>query len=167
MAREAALCALPPMDASCSNIAAMTARRLFMRMCSSSLLPDQAMTVGLRCGAVGPLNTFSDDEVAVDLSCGKANNIIPTFFARLDPGFARDNSGRSVLFSTKEESTRLATSCPFSMKQNGKEPAREKTLLLLARVPLQKMPTWFTAPFSQEEDLTLRDGPVMTPQFPA
>ena len=46
--------------------------------------------------------------------------------------FARDNSGRSVLFSIKEESTRLAISSPFSKRHNGKEPPREITLLLLA-----------------------------------
>ena len=95
-------------------------------MCSSPPLPDHAVAVGLTCGTVDPRNSFSDHEVAVDLRCGKANTKTPRLFARLDPVFARDNSGRSVLFSIKEESTRLATSSPFSKGHNGREPPRVK-----------------------------------------
>ena len=97
---------------------------------------------------------------------------------------ARDNSERSVLFSVKEESTRLATSSPFSKRHNGKEAPQVKTLMPLARAPLQKTSTGSTgpassfntltnvfqatsAPVAQEEDLTLRDGPVVTPRPPA
>ena len=122
--------------------------------------------------------------LAVDLRCGKANTKTPRSFARLDPVFARDNSGRSVLFSIKEESTRLATSSPFSKRHNGKEPPRVKTLLPLPRAPLQNTPTGSTAPASsfntlthvfqaafapvaQKENPTLRDGPVVTPRPPA
>ena len=57
---------------------------------------------------------FSDHEVTVDLRWGKANNKTPRSFAKLDPVFTHDNSGRSVLFSIKEESKRLDTSSPFS-----------------------------------------------------
>ena len=127
---------------------------------------------------------FSDHEVAVDLRCGKANTKTPRSFARLDPVFARDNSGRSVLFSMKEESIRLATSSPFSKRHNGKEPPRVKTLSPLPRAPLQKTPTGSTdpassfntpthdfqatsAPVALQEDPTLRDGPVVTPRPPA
>ena len=46
-----------------------------------------------------PSNTFSDHEVAVGLRYGKVNTKTPRSFARLDPVFARDSSGRSVLFS--------------------------------------------------------------------
>ena len=125
-----------------------------------------------------PSNIFSGHEVAVGLRCGKANKT-PRYLARLDPVFARDNSGRSILFSIKEESTRLATSSPLSKRHNGKEPPRVKTLLPLARAPLQKTPTGSTdpapsfntlthvfqatsVPVAQEEDPTLRDGPVVT-----
>ena len=91
--------------------------------------------------------------------------------------FARDNSGRSVLFFIKGELIRLAK------RQNGKEPP-QVTTLLLPLAPLQKTPTGSTdpassfnklthvfqatsAPVAQEEDLTLRDGPVVTPRPPA
>ena len=127
---------------------------------------------------------FSDHEVAVDLRCGKANTKTPRHFARLDPVLARDNSGRSFLFSIKEESTRLANSSPFSKRHNGKEPPRVKPLLPLPRAPLQKTPTGSTdpassfntlthvfqatsAPVAQKKDPTLRDGPVVTPRPPA
>ena len=36
--------------------------------------------------------------------------------------FTRDSSERSILFPIKEESSRLATSFPFSKRANGKEP---------------------------------------------
>ena len=98
-------------------------------MCLSPPFPDQAVAVCLRCGTVDPRNTLSDHEVAVDLRFGNANTRTPRSFARLDPVFARDNSGRSVLFSIKEESTRLATSSPFSKRHNGEEPPRVKILL--------------------------------------
>ena len=121
-------CALraPPPGTRRAPKAEVTARRLFTRTCSSPPLPDQAVAVGLRCGTVDPRNTFSDHEVAVDLRCGKANTKTPRSFARLDPVFARDSSKRSVFFSIKEESTRLATSAPFSKRHNGKEPPRVK-----------------------------------------
>ena len=140
MAREPALCALTPRYASRNNTAAVTARRLFTRTGSSPPLPDQAVAVGLRCGTVDPQTLFSDHEVAVDLRCGKANTKTPRSFARLDPVFARGNSGRSVLFSIKGESTRLATSSPFSKRHNGKEPPRVKTLLPLARARSRRHP---------------------------
>ena len=146
MAREPALCALPPRHASRNNIAAVTARRLFTRMCSCPPLPDQAVAVGLRFGTVDPQNTFSDREVAVGLSYGKANTKTPRPFARLDPVFAHDNSGRSVLCAIKEESTRLLISSPFSKRPNKKGPPRERPLLPPARAPLQKMPTGSTDP---------------------
>ena len=131
-----------------------------------------------------PSNAFSDHEVAVDLRCGEANTKTPRSFARLNPVFACDNSGRSVLFFIKEESTRFATSSPFSKRHNGKEPPRVNPLLPLARAPLQKTPTGPTdpasssntlthvfqamsAPVAREEDPTLRDRPVVTPRPPA
>ena len=101
-----------------------------------------------------PSNTFSDHEVAVGLRCGKANIKTPRCFARLDPVFARDTSGRSVLFSIKEESTRLATSSPFSKRPHGKEPLRVKPLFPPARAPLLKTPTWSTEHASSCSTLT-------------
>ena len=98
MAREPALCTLPPRHVSRSNIAAVTARRLLMRTCSSPPLPEQAVAVGLRCGTANPQNTFSDHEVALGSWCGKTNIKPSRSFARLDPVFARDSSGRSVFF---------------------------------------------------------------------
>ena len=98
-------------------------------MCSSPPFPDQAMAVVLRCETVDPRNTFSDHEMEVDLRCARANTKTPRSFARLDPVFARDNNGRSVIFSIKKESTRLATSSPFSKKHNGREPPLVKILL--------------------------------------
>ena len=89
MARDPPLCAFSPGHAPRSNIAAVTARRLYTQMFLSSPLLDQAVAVGLRCG--------------------KANTKAPRSFARLDPVFACDSSGRSVNCTTKEESTKLAT----------------------------------------------------------
>ena len=83
-----------------------------------------------------PSTIFSDHEVAVDFRSGKANTKIPRSFARLDAVFARDSSGRSVFFSIKEESTRFATSSPFSKRPNGKEPPRVNQLWPPARAPL-------------------------------
>ena len=97
--------------------------------------------------------------------------------------FARDNSGRSVLVSIKEESARLSILFPFSKRTDGIEPPRVKTLLSPARVPHQNTPTGSTNPASsfntlthvfkatsvpvaQEEDPTLRDRPVVTPRLP-
>ena len=131
-----------------------------------------------------PSNTFFDHEVAGGLRCGKANTKTPRYFARLDPEFARDSSGHCVLFSFKEESTRLATSSPFSKRPNGKGPPRVTQVLPLARAPLTKTPIGSTGPASsssmlshvlqatsapvvQEEDPTLRDGPLVTPRPPA
>ena len=153
-------------------------------MCSPPPLPDQAVAVGLRCGTIDARTLFSDHEVAVHLRCGKANTRTPRYFSRLDPVFARDNSGRSVLFSIKDESTRIATSSPFFKRHNGKELPRVKTLLPLARASVQKASTGSTdpassfntlthvfqassAPVAQEKDPTLRDGPVVTPRPPA
>ena len=106
MAREPALCALPLQARAAQQYSCGDGASPFYAYVP---LPDQAVAVGLRCGTVDPRNTFSDHEVAVDLRCGKANIKTPRSFARLDPVFARDNSGRSVLFSIKKESTRLAT----------------------------------------------------------
>ena len=140
MAQEPALCALPPRHASRNNVAAVTARRLLTRTCSSPPLPDQAVAVGLRCGTVDPQTLFSDREVAVGLRCGKAKTKTPRSFARLDPVLARDNSGRFVRFSIKEESTRLATSSPFSKRHSGKGPPRVKTVLPPARARSRRRP---------------------------
>ena len=181
MAREPGLCALPPRQASRYNTAAVTARRLLTRICSSPPRPDQALAVGLRCGTVDPRTLFLTPRWRSILRCGKANTKTPRSFARLDPAFALDNSGHSAPFYIKEESTRLATSSPFSKGKNGKEPPQVKALLPLARAPLQKTPTGSTdpassfntlthvfqvtpAPVAQEEDSTLRDGPVVTPR---
>ena len=113
-----------PRHASRSTIAAVTARRLFRQTCSSAPLPDHAVAVGLRCVTAEPQTLFPDHEVAVGLRYGKANTKTLRSFARLDPVFARDNSGSSVLSSIKEESTRLATLSPCSKRPNGKEPFR-------------------------------------------
>ena len=80
------------------------------------------MAVGWRCGTADPQTHFVYHEVAVVLTFRKADTETPRTFARLDPVPARDSSERSVLFSVKEESTRLATSSPFSKIPNGKEP---------------------------------------------
>ena len=131
-----------------------------------------------------PSNTFCAHEVAVGLRCENANSKTPRSFARLDPVFARDSSWCSVVFSIKEESTRLATSSPFSKRPNGKEPPRVNILLPLARAPLQKTPTGSTGPASsistltnvfqatsaqmvQDKTPTLRNGGVVTPRPPA
>ena len=72
----------------------------------------------------------------------------------LDPVFARDSGWCSVLFSIKEESTRLATSSPFSKRPNGKGPLRVKQILPPARAPLQKTPTESTGPALSSNMLT-------------
>ena len=95
--------------------------------------------------------------------------------------FARDISGRSLLFSIKEVLTRLAFSFPFSKRHIGKESPRVNPVLPLTRDPLWKTVTGSTdhglsfntltqvvqaasAPVAQENDITLRDGPVVTLQ---
>ena len=159
-----ALHAAHPSHASRSNEAAATARRPPKRTCSPP--------------------PFSDHLVAVGLRCGKANTKTPRSCARLDPVFPRDNSGRSILFPIEEESTRLATSSPYSKTPNGKEPSRVGLALPRTRAPLLTTPTRSADPASsshtvthvhqtasvpaeQEEEPTLCDGPVMTPRPPS
>ena len=118
------------------------------------------------------------------MRCGKANTKTPRSLARLDPVFPRDRSGRSILVPIKEESSRLATSFPFSKRANGKEPSRVGHMLPPTRAPLMKTPTGSAGPapssrtltyvhqvaslpVEQVEELTLRDGPVVTPRPPA
>ena len=118
------------------------------------------------------------------MRCGKANTKTPRSLARLDPLFPRDSSGRSILFPIKEESSRLATSSPFSKRANGKEPPRVGPMLPPTRAPLLKTPIGATSPapssrtlthvqkaaslpVEQVEEPTLRDGPVVTPRPPA
>ena len=130
-----------------------------------------------------PSNTFSDHEVAVDLRCGKTKTKTPRSLRGSTRCLLAITAG-AVLFSMKEESTRLATSSPFSKRHNGKESLRVRILLPLPRSPLQKTPTGSTdpassfntlthvfqatsAPVAQEEDPTLRSGPVVTPRPPA
>ena len=98
--------------------------------------------------------------------------------------FPRDSSGCSISFPIKEESSRLSTSFPFSKRANGKELRRVGHMLPPIRAPLMKTPTRSAglAPSSrtlthvheaaslsvgQEEEPTLRDGPVVTPRPPA
>ena len=180
MARDPVLCA-PPRHASRNSIAAVTARRLFTRTCSSLPLPDETMAVGLKCGTADPQTLFLTTRWRSVLRCEKANTKTPRSFARLDPVFARDSSGCSVPFSIKEESTRLGTLFSFSKRPDGKEPPRVKLLWPPARAPLQKTPTGSmgsasssstlthvlqatSAPVVQEEDPTLSDGPAVTPR---
>ena len=118
------------------------------------------------------------------MRCGNANTKTPRSLARLDPVFPRDGSGRPILFPIKEESSRLATSSPFSKRANGKEPPRVGPMLPPTRAPLLKTPIGATSPapssrtlthvqkaaslpVEQVEEPTLRDGPVMTPRPPA
>ena len=51
--------------------------------------------------------------------------------------FTRDSSGRAILFPIKEESSRLATSFPFSNRAHGKEPTRVGPMLPPTRAPLK------------------------------
>ena len=96
--------AAPPSHASRSNEAAATARRPPKRTCSLSPLSDQLVAVGLRCG--------------------KGKTETPRSLARFDPVFPRYSIGLSIFFPIKEESSRLATSFPFSKRANGKESPR-------------------------------------------
>ena len=108
----------------------------------------------------------------------------PRFFARLDLVFPRDCSGHSILFPIKEESTRLATWSPFLPSPNGKEPSPVGLMLPPTRAPLMKTTTGSAGPspssrtlthvhqaaslpVEQEEEPTLRDGPVVMPRPPA
>ena len=98
--------------------------------------------------------------------------------------FARDNSGRSVLLLQRGGVDNNSYLVSLFEKHNGKEPPQVKTILPLPRAPLQKTPTGSTdpassfntlthvfqataAPVAQEEDPTLRDGPVVIPRPPA
>ena len=150
-----------PRHASLRKKAAVTSRRSHTQAGSSPLLPDHKEAVGLRFEKVNP-NT-------------------PRCFARLDPVFLRDSSGRSILFPIKEESTSLATS-PFSSKRtNGNDPHRARNMLPHAQTPLLlTRPTGpasslgtltyvhqaTSAPVAQERHPTLRNEPVVTPWPP-
>ena len=96
--------------------------------------------------------------------------------------FPRDINGRCILFPIKEESSRLATSFLFSDRANGKEPSRVGLTLPTTRAPLMKTPTGSagpapssrtlthvhqaaSVPVAQVEELTMRDGPVVTPRL--
>ena len=116
--------AAPPSHASRSIEDAATARGPPKRTCSPSPLSNQVVAVGLRCEKANSKTPLPGHEVAVGLRCGKANTTIPRSLARLDPVFPRDKSGRPNLFPIKEESSRLATSFPFSNRASGKEPPR-------------------------------------------
>ena len=88
----------PPRYTSRNNIAAVTTRHL-LRVCVHPPLSLTRRWQSARGVGRSTLETlFSDHAVAVDLRCGKANTKTPRFFARLDPVFARDNSGPSVHF---------------------------------------------------------------------
>ena len=138
----------------------------------------------MRCGNANSITFRPGHEVSVGLRCGKANTKTPRSLARLDPAFHRESSGRSILFPIKEESSRLATSFPFSKRANGKQPSRVGHMLPPTRAPLMKMPTGSAGPapssrtlthvhqaaslpVEQVEEPTLRDGPVVTPRPPA
>ena len=54
--------------------------------------------------------------------------------------FTRDSSGRSILFPIKEESSRLATSFPFSKRANGKEPPSGGTYVATHPSPAHEDP---------------------------
>ena len=133
----------------------------------------------MRCGKANSKILLPDHVVAVGLRCGKAKSKTPRHFARLDPVFPRDSSGCSIPFPIKEESTRLATSSPFSKMPNGQEPSGVGLLLLPTRAPLMKTPTRSAGPVSssrtlthmhqaasvpveEDEKSTLPDGPVVT-----
>ena len=89
----------------------------------------------------------------------------------------------ALFFLIMEESTRLATSFPFSKRPDGNEPSRVGLLLLPTRAPLLKMSTGSAGPPScsralthvyraasvpveQEGEPTRPDGPVVTPRPP-
>ena len=97
--------------------------------------------------------------------------------------FTRDSSGRSILFPIKEESSRLATSFPYSKRANGKEPPRVGPMSPPTRAHedayrVCKPCFVFTHAnprasgnvdniVEQVEKPTLPDGPVVTPRPPA
>ena len=145
--------AAPPSHASRSNEDAATARRPPSRTCSPSPRSDQVVAVGLRCGRP-TLTLRAGHKVVVGLRCGKANTKTPTSLVRLDPVFTRDSSGRSILFPIKGESSRLATSFPFSKRANGKEPPRVRPMLPPTRAPLNKTPTGSASPALSSRTLT-------------
>ena len=115
-----------PRHASRSKKAAATTRRPRTRAGSSPLLPAREAAVGLRCR--------------------KANPYTPRYLTRFDPVSPRDSSGRSILFTTKEEPTSLVTSSLSSKRANGNEPPRARNLFLLARAPPSITPTGSTGP---------------------
>ena len=90
----------------------------------------------------------------VGLRCGKANTQTPRSLVRLDPVFTRESSGRYILFPVKEESSRLATSFPFSKRANVKEPPRVGPMSPPTRVPLMKTPTGSASPALSSRTLT-------------
>ena len=130
------------------------ARRSTKRTCSPPSLPDHMLAVGLRCGKANSKALLPDHRMAVGLRCGKANTKTPRSLSTLDPLFSRDSSGRSILFPTKEESTRVATSSPFSKRPNGKELSRVDLLLPPTRAPFLKNPTGSAGRASSSRTLT-------------
>ena len=169
-----ASCAAPPGHASRGNEAPASARRPPRRTCSPSPRSDQVVAVGLRCGKASFKTFLPGHEVAVGLRCGKANSktLLPGHevvvglrrgkantntlksLARLDPVSPRDSSGRSIFFTIKEDSSRLATSFPFSNKANGKEPSLVGHMLPTTRAPLMKTPTGSAGPGPSSRTLT-------------
>ena len=107
MAREPALHAPLPRA---TGRAAMRLLRQYAALLSERvhpLLSDLVVVVGLRCGKANSKTLPPAHEVVVGLRCGKVNTKTPRSFARLDPVFPRDSSGRSILFPIKEESSRF------------------------------------------------------------
>ena len=162
MTRESAFCTLLPRHAPRSNIAAVTARRLFTRPRSSPPLADQAVAVGLRCG--------------------KANTKTPRYSARIDPVFAPDSSGRSVFYFPSrgfDQICYLVSLLPKAQRKRASSRKKHYCHLPEPRAPEDDhrpassfstkthMFQATSAPVVDEEDPTLRDGPVVTPRPPA
>ena len=128
--------AASPSYAPRSNKTAAPSCRSTQRECSLPPLPDHVVAGGLRCGKANTKTPLPDHVVAVTSKVWDRQYQTPRSFARLDSVFPRDSSGRSILLPIKEESTRLATSSPFSMRRNGKDPSRVGLLLPPTRAPL-------------------------------
>ena len=129
MAPEPVLRALLPRHGSRNSIAAVTAFRLFTRTRSFPTLPDPAVVVGLRCGTVDPQIFFLATRWRSIRDVGRPTLKHRDFLRGLIRCLLAMTANILSVFPIKEESTRCATSSPFSERHNVKDPPRVNTIL--------------------------------------
>ena len=110
------------------GIMRVPSRRSFQRGCPPLSPPGHVVVVGLRSG--------------------KANTETPSSRLKIDSAFPSNNGGLSILFSIKEESTRLATLSPFHTRYTGRTPSPVDPLLPSIKALFVKSSTGSAGPHS-------------------